>query len=221
MRHLATALACAICATGAFAVVAQASEFDQYRIQSASASLSTTQAGAHPDFTTSFLLSSDKGEPFGFTRDVEIALPPGIFGNPQAFPKCTVKQFGVAVEDTECPQDSQVGITEETLGGNNPGTKVEPVYNMPAPGGDVVARLGFYAALYPVIINVRVDPDTYGLIASVEGAAATIALLADSTTLWGVPAAKSHDSSGLPLKRRITTRGPPVGVNQTCPKSPL
>ena len=92
---------------------------------------------------------------------------------------------------------------------------------MPAPGGDVVAPTGLARGGHPVIINVRVDPDTDGLIASVEGAAATIALLAHSTTLWGVPAAKSHDSQRITPEEANHNTGPPGGRKSNLPEVPF
>jgi hypothetical protein len=170
-----------------------AEEWDKYRIESASASLSDTQAGAHADFTTSLSLSSKEGLTYGNTRDVVVRLPPGVFGNPNAFPKCTTNEFGHKPEESKCPLDSQVGSTEIKVGGIVNGTGSEPIYNMPAPGGDIVARLGFYAFLYPVFVNVRLDPVTETLVASVEGASAGAQLISSKFTLWGVPGAPVHD----------------------------
>jgi hypothetical protein len=189
------------------AVLAPASaeaEFEDYGLKSISTSLSTQQAGAHADFTTSLEFLGKGNEPTGRTRDVFVSLPPGMIGNPQRFPRCNLADFGQSPEESECPQDSQLGISEVTIGGNGlSGTFVEPVYNMYSPGGDVVARLGFYAAGYPIVINVRVDPIDYSLIAAVEGAPSAAMVLAASTTLWGVPASPVHDDLRLtPLEAR-------------------
>jgi hypothetical protein len=199
---------------------AGAAEFDKYAVDSVSASLSTTQAGAHPDFTTAFELTSDEGEPFAFTRDVMFDLPPGMIGNPLALPRCTVQQFGTAPTLSECPQDSQVGVSEITLGGLINSTLTEPVYNLIGPGGDVVARLGFYAGPYPTIVNVRVDPSDYGLVATIEGAASAASLLAAKTTLWGVPAAGAHDSQRLTPVEASSESAPP-GRKSGLPEVPF
>jgi hypothetical protein len=114
-----------------------AEEFEKYELESVSASLSTTQAGAHADFTTAFELSEKEGKPYAQTRDIAVQLPPGMIGNPQGIPRCTVDQLGVAPKDSECPIASQIGISEVTVGGALSGTFREAVYNMvPPASGD-------------------------------------------------------------------------------------
>jgi hypothetical protein len=200
-------------------------EFDEpqeYRIQSAEAALSTTQAGGHPDFTTTFRLSENQGEPYGLTRDITVRLPPGLVGNPEAFPKCTTLQLGTRANTSECPTDSQVGATDITLGAGNAGTfHSEPIYNMPAPGGDIAARFGFFAGPFPVILNVRLDPDTESLVASVEGAPAGASLIASATTFWGVPANPVHDPERLTPAEAGSGSGPPGGRRSTLPEVPF
>jgi len=206
----------------AFAVPAVAvEEFEKYAVESVSAELSTSQAGAHADLTVDFELAEKAGEPYGLTRDIEVALPPGVIGNPQGIPRCTVAQFGDAPKESECPVSSQVGISEVTLGGANAGTFTEPVYNMPSPGGDIVARFGLFAGPYPVLINVRVDPIDYSLVASIEGAAAGAALIGASTTLWGVPAAPVHDPLRLTPEEALKEEFPPGGRSAGLPEAPF
>src|ERR1700679_2437362 len=84
-------------------------EFENYALESVSASLSTAQAGAHPDFTTFFRLDEKENAPYALTRDIQVTLPPGLFGNPQAFPACTSLQLGTEEANSHCPQDSQIG----------------------------------------------------------------------------------------------------------------
>ncbi|MGN6276344.1 MAG: hypothetical protein ACTHNP_10535, partial [Solirubrobacterales bacterium] len=202
-----------------------ADEFEKYALESVSTSLSTTQAGAHADFTTILELTHTENgvpKPFAFTRDVEVHLPPGVIGNPQALPRCTVAQLGNLVEESECPIDSQVGVTEVTLGGGHPGTFTEPVYNMPPPAGsDAVARLGFFAALWPAFINIRIDPTDYSLVASIEGAPSAAGLIKATTTLWGVPAAPTHDELRLTPFEAINAETPIGGREATLPEAPF
>jgi hypothetical protein len=172
-----------------------AEEFDKYALESVGAELSTNQAGAHADMTISFRLTEEKGKPFARTRDVFIELPPGVIGNPQNFPRCSISQLGETPPESECPQDSQVGVVEITL--NELGTMTQPIYNMYSPGGEIVARLGFYAGIYPAIINIRVNPEDYSLIAAVEGSPSAAEVISAKTTLWGVPAADVHDELRL------------------------
>jgi len=77
-----------------------------------STSASTSQAGAHADFSTSFDLNTNAlGNPVGQLKDVTVNLPPGEVGNPQAIPKCTDNDF----QDYNCPADSQVGTLNATF----------------------------------------------------------------------------------------------------------
>lgn len=215
-------LALGACASSA----SSADEFDRYALQSVSASLSTTQAGAHADFTTSFVLThieSGEPNPYAYTRNLDVSLPPGLIGNPQSIPRCTVGELGSSPGESVCPLNSQVGISEVTLGaaGGHAGTFVEPVYNMPSPGGDVVARLGFIAGLYPTFIDVRIDPTDYSLVASIENASAAAALISATTTLWGVPAAKSHDALRLTPAEAFKGETPKGGHELGPPEVPF
>ncbi len=184
----------------------------EYGFASASTSRTTSQAGAHPDLTVAFVLKTNpatpadqlgRHQPYAFTRDLKIDLPPGLAGNPNAVPTCTTEQLAsIAVGGSGCPQSSQVGVTAVEVY-QLPFTLTEPIYNMEAPGGssDTVARLGFPIATVPHYINIRVRSDgDYGLSASLEGLPATERVISAVTTIWGVPAASSHDTQRLTAK---------------------
>jgi hypothetical protein len=215
---------------GTFAVVALATtansataadEFGRYAVEAVSASLSTTQAGAHADLTTFFKLTREKGEPFAKTRDIEVHLPAGMIGNPQGIPPCTVAQLGNSPTESECPSDSQVGVTDVTVSEPIPGSFTEPIYNMTPPGGDIVARFGFFAVLYPAFINVRVDPYDYSLIASIEGAPSGAGFLEAATTLWGVPGAEEHNGERLTPEEAVHSEFPKGGRKPGLPPAPF
>jgi hypothetical protein len=107
-RHGVLGLAAAGCLLlGAFgAAPAFAQEFG---LASLSTSSSSTQAGAHADVSTTFMLNSDSlGNPIDQLKDLRAELPPGLVGNPQAAPKCTHVEF----EQFNCPVDSQVGVLD-------------------------------------------------------------------------------------------------------------
>lgn len=216
------AAAIAVTCLAAWAAPALAiEEVEKYDIESLSASLSTTQAGAHADFTTTFELSEKNGEPHGLTRDIVVGLPPGLIGNPQGIPRCTAAQLASVPGSSHCPISSQVGVSQVTLGGTNAGTFTEPVYNMTPPGGDIVARFGLFAGPYPVLINVRVDSSDYSLTASIEGAPAAAAVIRASTTFWGVPAAKSHDTLRLTPEEALEEEFPAGGREAGLPEAPF
>jgi hypothetical protein len=222
MRNAVLAVALAFGLLGVAAGGASAAgEPDKYALEAVSAALSTTQAGAHADFTTTFRLTREKGEPYARTRDIEVHLPPGMLGNPQAIPRCTVAQLNNAPSTSECPIDSQVGVTTVSVSEPIPGTFTEPLYNMTPPGGDIVARFGFFAVFYPAFINVRVDPKDYSLVASIEGAPSGAGLLDATTTLWGVPAAESHDKERLTPEEAVAKKFPAGGIKLERPPVPF
>jgi hypothetical protein len=185
-----------------------AEEFDKFAIESVFASLSDTQAGAHADMTIGIKLTTQGNEPYARLRDTEIELPPGVIGNPQAIPFCSIEQFG----SETCPFASQVGTSLVHVIQPIPGFINEPVYNLPPPeSGDVVARLGFVAAVGPAIINLHVDPSDFGLIATVEGVTSASGLSQATTTIWGVPSDPVHDRDRLTPFEAYQGGGPPEG----------
>ena len=187
-----------------------AEEPEKYELEAVGVSLSSPQAGAHADFTTTIALSQNEGKPYAQTRDIEVHLPPGMIGNPQAIPRCSVAQLGLVPETSECPLDSQVGISKVSVVDPIVGTFTEPVYNMAPPkGSDIVARLGFFAGPYPAFINARIDPTDYSIVATVENAPSAAGLSKAETTIWGVPAASSHDEERLTPFEALKGQSPP------------
>src|ERR1700749_2959037 len=214
-------VALVIAALAAWAQPAGATEIENYALESVSASLSSSQAGAHADFTTTFKLTEKQNKPYALTRDIEFHLPPGLIGNPQGIPRCTVIQLGDEVNTSKCPVGSQVGVSDITVGDPINGTLTEPIYNMTPPGGDVVARLGFFAGLYPAFVNLRVDPNDYSIVAAVEGAPAAAEVLGGETTIWGVPAAPVHDGLRLTPVEAREHKLPKEGRSAGLPETPF
>lgn len=210
-RRLVAILSLAVFGAAALATApgAQADECEPkascFGLESVDASLSTHQAGAHPDLTFSFALKLDpESEPnhlglhesYAPVRDVKIELPPGLVGNPNvlgASQQCPVAEFAKAAL-AECPNGSQIGTTKVYLHGYD-FTVTEPLYMMAPPGGDVVARVGFIAGLYATFIDFKVRSEgDYGLTAEVNGTSPLGGFIQVDTTTWGVPAAKEHDN---------------------------
>jgi hypothetical protein len=223
MRRLLLPLVASLLLVAALAVPAHALDASKYGIESFGATLSGPQAGAHSDFTTTFSLKGDpehSGAPYATTERLRFDLPPGLAGDPAAFPKCTAQQLMTSVqpfppelEEESCPIDSQVGISQVTVysaqGALN-GSFSEPLYNMASPGGDVVARLGFVALFVPTIIDVRLDPETgYGLTASLEGLSSAETVAATTTTLWGDPTDPNHDPQRITPYEAVECNGTP------------
>jgi hypothetical protein len=196
-----------------------------FGVESVSASLSTTQAGAHPDLTLNVAVKRNPlskpnvfnlKDSFAATRDIRIETPPGLIGNPTIFgvsQQCSAQQLaGIFTEESGgCPNGSQVGIA--TIFAYDLTKKFkEPIYMMAPPGGDVVARLGTVAGAFPTFIDLRVRSGSdYGLTAEVVDAPASARLIELDSTLWGVPASPAHD----------TERCDPLEVvNKDCVSSP-
>jgi hypothetical protein len=204
------AMVVAVAALMALAVLAGTAAADptEYDFESSEAGLSTAQAGAHPDVTLGFTLKTDPASeeqanglhaPYARTKDISVELPPGVLGNPNAVSQCSMAQFeSFAVRTgTGCSFGAQVGVVHLLIYSFE-SELVEPIYNMVPPNDQTVARLGFYAGVFPNFIDVRVRSGSdYGLTANIEGVPAAERLVAAKTTLWGVPADASHDTLRL------------------------
>jgi hypothetical protein len=92
--------------------VACAEEGGSFGISSFTSHISSPQAGAHSDFTASFLLSTERlGNPIQQLKDAQFQLPAGLLGNTQAIPRCSAIDF----LEYKCPTDAQVGVIEPDL----------------------------------------------------------------------------------------------------------
>jgi hypothetical protein len=165
-----------------------------------------TQAGSHPfELTTSLAFNiAGRESPSvhnGNTewslanaapKDVEVALPPGLVGDPNALPQCSQQDFLEGV-NLSCPVDTQVGTVRPFFYGAFPSANY-PVYNLVPPAG-APAELGFSVSdlgRMTIFFHVRTGSD-YGLTASLDNIPETGPLQGAILTLWGVPAAASHD----------------------------
>jgi hypothetical protein len=213
--------AAAICAPSASA------DLSDFGLQSVSVSETTTQAGAHPDLTMAFSLkTASTGEPFARLKEADVALPPGLIGDPQGYPECPMAEFAALTSGLggaaggECPQDSQVGVVSIDLPAFN-ATLKEPLYSLTPPAqSDIVARFGFIGLVYPFVIDFRLRSDDHGLTASVEGSdqADPSSVV---TTVWGVPSDPSHDPERFTFVDAARCGGPcngpqPSGVQPTA-----
>ncbi len=159
---------------------------------------SVTTAGGHPDVVTYFKINSHEvPDPFGgpdpvqsadgATKDIEVQLPPGLIGNPQAAPKCSPTVF------PNCPLSTQVGVSE--LRTDLIPRVLVPVYNL-EPAAGKVAQFGF-SVLGIITVNVnagvRTDGD-YGLTIQIPDTPSLAPLISSRLTFWGVPADPSHDA---------------------------
>jgi hypothetical protein len=176
-----------------------------FGVASVKASLSTSQAGDHPDVSFDVGIAQDpasEANSFGLhngyatTRDIRFNFPPGLVGDPNTLgvsQQCTEQEL---IAFLTCPIGSQIGTSTIAVYQPNISHRLrEPLYMMHPPGGDVVARVGTVAGIYPTFIDLRVRSEgDYGLVAEVHDAPATARLMELESTLWGVPADPSHDT---------------------------
>jgi len=184
-----------------------------FGIESVKASLSSTdkgvaanQAGAHPDLSLDVAVKQNPSSPtnaFGLhdsyaaTRNIRFDIPPGLIGDPNAIgavQQCSVEQLiEFSIPGGGCPNGSQIGISN-IIAFELTREYSEPVYMMQPPGGDVVARVGTIAGIYPTFIDFRVRSESdYGITAEVSNAPAVARLIKIESTFWGIPAAAAHD----------------------------
>jgi hypothetical protein len=175
--------------------------------------LPSTGADSHPyQYTTSFAVNTvpappGSGQPFlpaqGDLKEVEVALPPGLVGNPTQSERCSAQQFnslhsvlveGSDVSENECPDGSAVGLAVvqqfEGVGGRIPA----PIYNLIPPAG-MPAQFGFQPTLgLPVYIDTKLRSESdYGITAYVHDIPQAKRITATRVTFWGTPADPSHD----------------------------
>jgi uncharacterized repeat protein (TIGR01451 family) len=160
----------------------------------ASTVLSTTQAGAHPDLTTSIAFNTvnSLGALAGDPKETIDDLPVGFAGDLVDTPTCPVGVFALG----NCPIATQIGVTTLTLDefGSNKLTLTDPVYNLsPSPGK--LAKIGFFAATgVPIEGEVSLRPGDYGLETTFTNTNESLVEIDNvSLSVWGVPADPVHD----------------------------
>jgi hypothetical protein len=170
-----------------------------------------TQAGTHPfQQTTRIVVNQTLDQegnpvPASLAKDFEFKWPPGLIGNPNALPDCSLGQFlrfeGIDPEN-ECPAQSAVGVAVATIsepagevGTKNAFTFTAPVFNLEPAKGEP-ARFGFVVPGSPVIIDASVrSGEDYGVTIHVHNVTQTASLLSSTVTIWGVPGDSRHDNA--------------------------
>jgi hypothetical protein len=191
-----------IAALGA-ALLFAASAMAEFGIQPNSlvVSLSTLQAGGHPDFTTTwnFNLVTNTGPgggevPDENVRHIEVELPPGLVGQVKDIPKCPFRLLASG-NLSACPTDTQVGIAG--IPAFFPGFfERVGLYDLTPDKGEPAA-FGFSLFGVPTRIVVRPRPAKgYRLIATAE-APEILPVFGVLTTFWGIPGSHIHDEERL------------------------
>jgi len=173
--------------------------------------LAVSGADTRPyQFTTTFAVNTVSEVPGslgpvvaaeGNLREVEVALPPGLAGNPAAVKQCTAQQFNTNLggegASNLCPDSSAMGVAViqqlEGDAGSGGGVSV-PIYNLVPPKG-MPAQLGFRVLEAPIYINTKVRSDgDYGITAYLENVTEAQRVTAARMMIWGVPWDPSHDT---------------------------
>jgi hypothetical protein len=177
----------------------------EFSIAEFSASTTSSQAGAHPDVTTSVVfptIAGDGGTVFGDgnVRTLVVQLPPGLQGASGAIAGCSQFEF----TERRCGAETQVGWVEVALSDSAgiPSLVRLPVFNLQPGSDEVAAEIGF--AIGGLVtthlpIEVRSNGD-YGLSVIGIGISRLFSANAFSLTMWGVPGDPSHDPQRLDME---------------------
>jgi uncharacterized repeat protein (TIGR01451 family) len=135
-------------------------------------------------------------------KTVEVTLPRGMIGNPEATPKCSPADFaevGAVPNSTNCPANTQVGYLNVPVGaqgyegeGDGALSRV-PIYNLAPPKG-VAADFAFNATFVQAHIYPELDPaQSYAIKAVTPNISSFETVRGSEVTFWGVPADPVHD----------------------------
>jgi hypothetical protein len=160
-------------------------------------SLSSLQAGAHPDITAVLALSrSGPYTPVEDAKDIRFDAPVGFVGNTVGVPRCSMAKVA-ELFFSPCPRDSMVGmatIMVQLQRGNFDVPITSPIYNIaPAPGEP--AAFAFDPVVFPVRLDTSVKSDgNYGVTVTAPDVTEGAELVYSAITIWGVPA--DHSGTG-------------------------
>jgi hypothetical protein len=157
------------------------------------------QAGSHPYALTTTFAFNEAGPKTGYLKDVNLELPPGFVGNPNATPKCSYQEFDKQISNggPSCASETAVGLATTYLKryvSSNVVPTTSPVYNLVPPAG-VAAEFGYVVAeSTPVLLRTSVRTGTdYGLTTSVADVNQAVVVDASKVTIWGIPSAEVHN----------------------------
>jgi hypothetical protein len=175
------------------------------------------QAGAHPDLTVKLAFATKQPPgapqpvPDGNVRDIEVALPAGVTGNPTAVPTCPHADLNANGQIAKCRAETQVGVVRVDQGSV---VLLVGLYNIEH-GPDLPGLFGFNFGGAIATIVPRVRPDDYGISAMSVAISQALPVYGVEVTMWGVPADAVHDPD------RIDGAVAQQGVPSTAPRRPL
>ena len=125
-------------------------------------------------------------------KNIEVALPAGMYGNPTAVPYCKQTEFEEH-KPFGCPAASQVGGIYLYFYTEGTAIQYAPLYNIKPPTGQP-AELGFTVsslAHIPMFFHVRSDGD-YGLTADLSNINQFDPVRVARVSIWGEPSDEGH-----------------------------
>jgi hypothetical protein len=151
---------------------------------------STAQAGAHPNFTTSFTpnwseIVNGLPLPAAAPREIGVDLPPGLTGDALAVPRCDMG----SVRREECDEDAAAGVATVRVKGNTRKTLL--LYNITPYPGEPAAFAFSVGKIAVARLDTRVivsSDGEYAIHVSIPDISEKEPILFSSVTLWGVPA---------------------------------
>jgi hypothetical protein len=159
-------------------------------------------AGAHPDLTTFFSFekavvpgtNGPQEGPKEDARSLDVALPPGMVGNPSVASRCSGAELAnPAAGWDRCPADSQIGfVTGKIVGGGTYRPFTVGLYNID-PGPGEPARFGFNYQRVVATIVPSVRPGDFGISSGSLRISQATGLADVKVELWGVPSDPVHD----------------------------
>jgi hypothetical protein len=192
---------------GALAVMVAAPAAAQAITVSGTAAPSNPAAGAHSDVNIHMSFGG------GQVKDLTVALPPGLVGDPNATPLCTVAELNAA----SCPANTQVGqvtAVANLLGIPLPLTVPGELFNLvPQPGEPARFGIVLHPPLFPAIIlqsAVQLRETDFGLNTVINGipnstAGLPTTIVSQDITLFGIA-----PGTGKPFMRNPTSCGPAI-----------
>jgi hypothetical protein len=200
-------------AVGLLALCAAAPASAAFELDTMASSFGSSQAGAHTDYRLSFeYKKGSDGSAGADTRSLDVTLPPGLVGNQQATPTCSMAQIIETITASTCPTSTIVGFIKVRLA-LNPG---EPAFDVPAfiyniePYKDEPAAFGSFP-FFPVRIDTSVGPESgYRVKVEVRNIVEAAVLESSEVVMFGVPA----DINGVaPPGAGLYTSGyPPIEI---------
>jgi len=205
----------AVVLAGLLALAVAAPAQASIAIEDFTTTASDSQAGGHPDLTTSFTLK-DPGAPEA-AKNATFDAPEGLFGNPNALTRCSASDFAL----TQCPVNSQAGLVTIRANAGGDANKLlgtAPLFDLQPSEGET-ARFAFIVPTLNIPIAIPVSVRTasdYGLRFQVSEISQLSPLASVEMTFWGMPAAEEHDKNRFAKGSPADPAGCPSLADASC-----